>query len=162
MPPTNPRPRPPDAIARLRSVAEVCEVLRSWGEPDLADRIAYFASNADLDDGDVPVTLESALGFLAFFGAVESEGTIELGCSSEGWICAEWDFPDLRNAGLWFLDGHRLMYSARNADGFFMDFNNDGNKVGDRIVITEKLVTSGLFTWFKVAPSASRSRIRTT
>ena len=41
---------------------------------DLADRIAYFSSDVDLDDGDVPVTLESALGFLAFFGAVESEG----------------------------------------------------------------------------------------
>ena len=162
MPHTIPRPLAPDAIVRLRSVAEVCDVLRSWGEPDLADRIAYFASDTDLDDGDVLVTLESALGFLAFFGAVESEGTIELGCSSEGWICAEWDFPDLRDTGLWFLDGHRLMYSARNADGFFMDFNKDGNKVGDRIAITEKLVTSGLFTWFKAAPSASRSRIRTT
>ena len=156
------RPLPSDELAQISSVAEACDVLRSWGEPDLADRIAYFSSNADLDDGDVPVTLESALGFLAFFGAVESEGTIELGCSSEGWICAEWDFPDLRDAGLWFLDGHRLMYSARNADGVFMDFNNDGNKVGDRIVITEKLVTSGLFTWFKAVPSASRSRIRTT
>ena len=153
---------PSDELAQISSVAEACDVLRSWGEPDLADRIAYFASNADLDDGDVPVTLESALGFLAFFGAVESEGTIELGCSSEGWICAEWDFPGLRDAGLWFLDVHRLLYSASNADGFFMDFNNDGNKVGDRIVITEKLVTSGLFTWFKSAPSASRSRIRTT
>ena len=87
-----PIPRPPDGPTRLRSVAEVCDVLRSWGEPDLADRIAYFASNADLDDGDVPVTLESALGFLAFFGAVESEGQVELGCSQEGWICAEWDF----------------------------------------------------------------------
>ena len=76
------RPLPPDAIVRLRSVAEACDVLRSWGEPDLADRIAYFASDTDLDDGDVPVTLESALGFLAFFGAVESEGAIELGCSS--------------------------------------------------------------------------------
>ena len=162
MSPTIPRPLLPDGLARLRSIAEACDVLRSWSEPDLADRIAYFASDTDLDDGDVPVTLESALGFLAFFGAVESEGQVDLGCSPEGWICAEWDFPDLRDAGLWFLDGHRLMYSARNADGFFMDFNNDGNKVGDRIVITEKLVTSGLFTWFKAAPLASRSHIRTT
>ena len=87
-----PRPLPPDAIAGLRSVAEVCDVLRSWGEPDLADRIAYFASDTDLDDGDVSVTLESAQGFLAFFGAVESEGEVRLTCTSEGWICAEWDF----------------------------------------------------------------------
>ena len=71
---TIPRPLSPDALAGLRSVAEVCEALRGWGRPDLAERIAYFASDEDLDDGDVPLTLESARGFLAFFGAVETEG----------------------------------------------------------------------------------------
>ena len=104
-----------------------------------------------MDDGDVSLTLESARGFLAFFGAVESEGEICLGCSTEGWICAEWDFPDRRDAGLWFLDEHRLMYTARGADGRFMDLNNDGSRVGPRVRIAGKLVQSGLFTWFKAA-----------
>lgn len=75
-------------------------MLRGWGHPQLADRLAYFASDQDLDDGDVPLTLESAQGFLAFLGAVESEAKVHLGCTTEGWICAERDFLDLRGAGL--------------------------------------------------------------
>ena len=159
---TTPRPLSPDALAGLRSVAEVCEALRGWGRPDLAERIAYFASDEDLDDGDVPLTLESARGFLAFFGAVETEGKVHLGCTTEGWICAEWDFPDRRDAGLWFLDSQRLMYTANGFDGRFLDLNGDGSSVGKRVDITEKLVRSGLFTWFKAARPASSSHTRIT
>ncbi len=159
---TIPRPLPPDAIAGLGSAAEVCDVLRGWGRPDLADRIAYFASEEDLDDGDVPLTLESARDFLAFFGAVESEGKVHLGCTTEGWICAEWDFPDRRDAGLWFLDCERIMYTATGSGGRFLDLNGDGSRVGERVDITEKLVKSGLFTWFKAARAASSSHTRIT
>ncbi len=92
-----PRPLPPDALAALRSVGEVCDVLRGWGRADLAERLACLASDEDLDDGDAPATLETALGFLAFFGAVESEeGKVDLGTSWNGEICADWRFPDNR------------------------------------------------------------------
>ena len=157
-----PRPLPPDAIARLATIADACDVLHAWGHPQLADRLAYFASDADLEDGDVPLTLESAQGFLAFFGAVASSAKVHLGCTAEGWICAEWDFADLRDAGLWFLDEQRLMYTACGVDGSFLDLNNDGSRVGDRVGITEKLVNAGLFTWFKAAQPASISRTLTT
>ena len=162
MPTTTPRPLSPAALAALRSVADVCDVLRDWHRPDLADRLTYFASDEDLDDGDVPLTLESARGFLAFWGEVKSEGEVSLGCSIEGWICAEWDFPDRRDVGLWFLDDQRLMYTARDADGRFMDLNNDGSRVGPRVVITEELVQSGLFAWFRAARPTSISRTRIT
>ena len=156
------RPLPPDALAGLRSVAEVCDVLRGWGRADLADRLSYFASDEDLDDGDVPLTLESALGFLAFFGAVVSEGGISLTCSQEGWVCAEWDFPDRRDAGLWFLDDRRLMYTVTGSDGRFLDLDSDGSRVGERVGITLKLVKSGLFTWFKASKLSSPSQIPAT
>ena len=160
--PTTPRPLPPDAIAGLRSIGDVCSVLRGWGRPDLAERLAYFASDEDLDDGDVTLTLESALGFLAFFGAVESEGKVHLGCTTEGWICAEWDFPDRHDAGLWFLDCERIMYTAVGPGGRFLDLNSDGSMVGERVDITEKLVKSGPFTWFKAARPLSNSHTRIT
>ena len=139
-----PRPLPPDTIAGLRSVAEVCDVLRSWGEPDLADHIAYFASDTDLDDGDVSVTLESAQGFLAFFGAVESECEVRLTCTQEGWICAEWDFTDVRDAGLWFRDANRIMFTATGRNGKFIEIRG-GKKIAARRVIVKKLVSDGLF-----------------
>ncbi len=139
---TIPRPLPPDAIARLRTVAAVCDVLRGWGEPDLADRIAYFASEDDLDDGDVSVTLESALGFLAFFGAVESEGQVDLGCSPEGWICAEWFFSDNRLVSVLFPDRDKVDCAARKSDGRFIEINSGGD-TGNRSFIMAKLVESG-------------------
>ena len=53
------------------------------------------------------------------------------------------------------------MYTARDVDGNFLDFNL-GSKVGDSIVITEKLVGSGLFTWYKSQRAVARSPSRIT
>ena len=142
------RPLLPDNIVGLRSVADVCDVLHGWCRPDLADRLAYFASDEDLDDGDVPLTLESALGFLAFFGAVESQGEVSLTCSPEGWILAVWRFPDTRRISLWFMDYDTVIYAARKSDGFFADLNG-GKEVGSRLSVMEKMVAGKeWFTWF--------------
>lgn len=152
------RPLPPEALAAIPSVAGVCAVLRGWGRPDLADRIAYFASDADLDDGDVPVTLESALGFLAFFGAVESpDGEVDLGCSPEGWLCAVWRFPDLRRISLWFVDADTVMFAIRKADGrFVLDINNSDSETAHRAFITAQLLESEeWFTWYSNRPAGA-------
>ena len=142
------RPLPPNALAALHSVADVCAVLRAWNRPDLADRLAYFASDEDLDDGDQPLTLESARGFLAFFGEVESEGKVSLTCSPEGWILAVWRFPDTRRISLWFMDYDTVIYAARKSDGFFADLNG-GKEVGSRSSVMEKMVAGKeWFTWF--------------
>ena len=155
------RPLPADDIAGLGSVAEGCDVLRGWGRPNLADRLAYFASDEDLDDGDVPLTLESALGFLAFFGAVESEGSIDVTCSQEGWLCVGWRFDDERNAALWFLDGDRVMFTANGTDGKFIDIPS-GSKIATRPVLWQKLVQEGLFRWHKDLITVTTSRPITT
>ena len=161
---TIPRPLSPEALAAIPSIAGACAVLRGWGRPDLADRIAYFASDADLDDGDVPVTLESTLGFLAFFGAVESaDGKVDLGCSPEGWICAVWRFPDLRRISLWFVDCDTVMFAIRKADGkFVLDLNN-GSEIASRDFITERLSESEeWFTWYSDNQAGTNSPQRTT
>ena len=155
------RPLPPNALAALHSVADVCAVLRAWNRPDLAHRLAYFASDEDLDDGDVPLTLESALGFLAFFGAVESEGSIDVTCSQEGWLCVGWRFDDERNAALWFLDSDRIMFTANDASGRFIDILG-GGKITTRPVLWDKLVQEGLFTWHKDLTTVATSRPITT
>ena len=140
---TTPRPLPSDAIARLRSIAEVDDVLRGWGHPDLADRLAYFASDEDLDNGDVPLTLESARGFLAFFGAVETEGKIDLTCSQEGWLCVGLRFEDKRNAALWFVDSDKVTFTATDRDGKFVNIRG-GRKTTTSKTITRKLAAEGL------------------
>ncbi len=163
MQPTTPRPLPSDALARLGSVAEVCNVLRGWGRADLAERLAYFASDEDLDDGDVPLTLESALGFLAFFGAVEpAEGNLDLGTTRDGWICAHWRFPDVRSVSLYFVDRERVDYAARKSDGNFIDLDRERDFVNHREIAERLVGMEQWFTWFKERPGAARWQIHST
>ena len=155
-----PRFLPPHAERQIFTPNDVCNVLRSWGEYALADRIAYFASDADLEDEDIPATLESVRGFLTFFGQVKSDGRISLTCSPEGWLCAVWRFSDERRASLWFLDSNRVMFSATDAAGNFIEIDG-GGEVGSSRKVMAKLVQAGLFTWDLDTLSSANSRIAT-
>jgi len=130
----------------LRSVEDICAAFSSRGYPDLAGRLAYFASDEDLEEGDVPVTLESALGFWEFFNVVESEGKLITGCSAEGHICADWRFEDERIVAIWFLDSQKVRFAATYARGKWVE-TDSGGEIGDRIEVTQKLVEAGLFAW---------------
>ena len=124
---------------------EICAALTERGCPALARRLAYFASDDDLEPGDVPLTLASALGFWDFFRRVDSEGRAFTGCSPEGWLCVEWDFDDQRGVSLWFLDDQQVRFAAKGADGQWVQV--DGGNAGSLAVVAEKLVEAGLFQW---------------
>ena len=127
-------------------IKDVCSLLRVCGNDDLADRVAYFASNEDLADGDVPLTGVSARAFLSFFGKVESEGKISLTCSPEGWLCVAWRFSDKRRASLWFINDTRVMFAATDANGDFIEIDG-GGEVSDSQEVMDKLIDAGLLTW---------------
>ena len=129
-----------------QTIQEVCASLTNRDNPELAQRIAYFASDEDLEEGDVPVTLESALGFLEFFSAVHSDSRVEMGCSAEGQICADWRFEDERGVAIWFLDSQRVRFAATYALGKWVEIDG-GGEVGNRLEVTEKLVEAGIFEW---------------
>ena len=133
-------------------------MLRGWGYAGLAERLAYLASDADLEEGDAPATLASARGFLAFFGAVASaEGKLGLACSWEGWICAEWRFNDCRMVSLLFSDRDKVDCAARKSDGHFININC-GSEVDNLSFVTAKLVESKeWFTWFKTAQMPAKT-----
>ena len=152
-----PRPLPHDALSTIHTIPEVCAILQAWRRPDLADRIAYFASNDDLDDGELPLTLDSARGFLAVFGAVDADAKLELACSPEGWLCAEWYFDDARIATIYLLDCHRAMFAARRADGRFTDFGIASPYV-DLPMIMENMVAAGILKWYQDYRQAAKSR----
>lgn len=139
-------PLPFRAGGQITTLDEVCNALRLWDEYAMADRIAYFASDEDLEEGDVPLTLASACGFLSFFEMVKSDGRISLTCSPEGWLCVVWRFSDERRASLWFLDTYLVMFSATDAAGNFIEIDG-GSEVGSARQVMAKLVETGLFTW---------------
>ncbi len=130
----------------------VSSLLRFWGEDSLPNRIDYFASNCDLDDGDVPLTPTSALSFLRFFSRVQSDGKVSLTCSPEGWLCAGWRFPDSRRASIWFIDDSEVMFAATDSQGRFVELDS-GAERGTSPEVMVKLVDAGLLEWSLVSES---------
>ena len=157
----NPRPWLPYGMY-LDSVDDVCNVLRFWGEYTVADRLAYLASEEDLEDGESPATPVSGHAFLAFFSAVASEGKLDLACSPEGEISAVWRFnDDQRRACVWFHNGARVSFTATDADGNFIRINN-GSEKDNPSVVMEKLVQAGLLKWYpNKTPTASFLPLKT-
>ena len=128
------------------TIDEVCATLTDRGYPDLARRVAYFASDEDLEEGDVPLTFESACGFLELFAGVEWSCQLGLACSPEGWLVGEWRFPDQRRASVWFIDAERVMFTAKNKNGDFVVAGGEGN-LTDGPTLAKALVQEGLFSW---------------
>lgn len=131
-----------------QTIPEICAALEKQGHPDLAQRIAYFASDEDLEEGDAPVTLESALGFWEFFSAVIPGGNLErldLACSTDGHVSASWEFCDGRGATIWFPDVENVMFALQDADGKF--FRVNGKSSCDRPELLTNLVEASLFAW---------------
>ena len=128
-----------------QTIPEICAALTGRGRPELARRLAYFASEEDLEPGDVALTEESARGFWEFYRAVESEGVLRTSCSPEGWLCVEWDFEDERGVAIWFLDSQRVRFAATYAPGKWVKIDG-GGKTALGTVVREKLVEAGLFT----------------
>lgn len=118
------------------TITEICAALERQGLPHLAQRIAYFAFDEDLEDGEALVTLESALGFWEFLSAVESQGKLDLACSPEGCMSVVWRFPaEERRAFVWFLDSQRGQFTATAAAGNFIRIADDGGKLTPNAVM---------------------------
>ena len=133
-------------LSDVATISDISAFLRDMGDIDLGDRLDYLASDEDLEPGESPATLESARGFFDFYLSVESDGQVGLSCSPDGWICAEWWFPDKRIIGVWFLDADRMVFSATDKDGEFVKME-ERNKIAERSILTKALVQKELFIW---------------
>ena len=133
-------------VLDVATVGDVAGFLRDMGEGVLADRLDYLASDADLDVGEFSASDESARGFFELFSGVESEGEVVLGCSPEGWVVAEWRFPDARGVSVWFLDAGRVMFAATDKDGRFVDIQGPARTL-ERTALMQGLVRGELFSW---------------
>ena len=135
------------ALSSASSIVEISALLRKMDEVDLADRLDYLASDADLDPGESPATAESARGFFEFFTSVMSESKVGLGCSPEGCIVGEWRwFPDKRGASIWFLDAERVGFTANRQNGDFVALDGQSN-VTTRSTLAAALIQEELFSW---------------
>lgn len=134
------------ALSSALSIAEISALLREMGEDELADRLDYLASDEDLDPGESPATDESARGFFELFASIECEGSVGLGSSYEGWVYAQWSFPDKRDLGVWFVDAEYVKYTARDKTGKRIDIEGSARTI-ERSRLMRGLVQKELFSW---------------
>lgn len=134
------------ALSSASGIAEISALLREMGEDELADRLEYLASEEDLDPGESPITLESARAFFELFASVEFEGAVGLGSSYEGWVYAQWSFPDERDLGVWFVDAEYVKYTARDKTGRHIDIEGSARTI-ERSRLMRGLVQKELFSW---------------
>ena len=134
------------ALSSATTIAEISGLLRGMGEDKLADRMDYLASDEDLEPGESPITLESGQAFFELFTSVEFEGTVGLGSSYEGWVYAQWSFPDERALGVWFVDTEYVKYTARDKTGKHIDIEGSARTI-ELSKLMHGLVRKELFSW---------------
>ena len=94
----------------------------------LAERLLYYASNEDLSEGDIPLTVPSAQAFHHFYTQTYALGETSITCSQDGCLVLEYHFPqrgepDRRSATIWFTDDDNVVFAATDKDGFWLDQN---------------------------------------
>ena len=139
--PLAPRPITKRNANKLLTALNICNILRYWGEEDLAERVLFLTSNQD------QFNLASLRGFLLFWSAVESEGGISLSFAEDGTLCANWQFLDSRRLEVKFLDIDRVTLTATAANGETVKIRNS-QKAVKRNTALNRLIESGLLTRF--------------
>ena len=128
----------------VKSVNDVGDILRGWGETKIAERLEFLASD-DAAHDDIPVALPAALGFLEFYCQIEADAILNL-TSAQGWLCTEWDYADGRSVALWFTDRDDAMLTVFDSSGNLVELVGQPGTVS-RQIATESLVQAGFFEW---------------
>ena len=128
----------------VKSVNDIGDILRGWGETKIAQRLEFLASD-DAAHDDIPVALPAALGFLVFFTQVKADAILNL-TSAQGWLCTEWDYADGRSVALWFTDRDSTMLTVFDSSGNLVELVGKQGNV-NRQIATKALVQAGFFEW---------------
>ena len=154
-------PRPEKALGYRtlpvdQSIYGIVAAIKSMGEHRIAARLEYLASDALLDDGDVPVSLPACAGFWDFYSKYTGDAYLNLTCA-KGWLCTEWDFPDGSSVVLWFYDFDSARVTVFDNEGNIVDVNTD-RRVRDRRTIMSNLDQAGYFSWRNMHSTEENSR----
>ena len=146
--PFTPRPIGKRNVNKLRTAANVYNILRYWREDELVERLAFLMSEQGVEAGKTPVNLTSIRGFLLFWSAVESDGDISLDVAPGGLITAEWLFPDGSKINVQFFDIDKVSLTASDAKGQSVKITSRDETV-KRQTATTRLIERGWFTRYQ-------------
>ena len=145
------------------TIDEICAALRARGWSALARRLAFLASDADLEPGETAATVASAQAFLDFFLGVTPVNPfdrLDLACSPEGCLSAYWDFPDARHASVWFPNKESARFAVTDAKGQWVKVDGGNGSAPGELAV--KLVAAGLFVWHQETPDGRNWQPSTT
>jgi len=92
-------------MQQTKNIADIANSLSSWGYPKCAKRINFLQNCDDFEEGEKPLSFESAKSFLSFMYDINSLngfhklGEPLLGLSSMGYLGATWKISE--NKHLW-------------------------------------------------------------
>lgn len=97
--------------ADFSSFEKVIEALKLCGFTESAKYIAYLHSGDDLEEGDKPLTLESAIGFVTLMQNFRDLGEPMIGLFSKGTISAEWRIANDKHLLIEPLDADKASFA---------------------------------------------------
>jgi len=131
------------------SFEEVVASLNYQGFGKCAKRLIYLQSSDDSEEGDEPLTLESAQGFVRLIRDFKDLGEPLLGLFSEGTLSVEWRIADDKHLLIEPLDSENASFaligpSSKRGDRFRL---NGRGKIADIINTLQK---NGVAQWGKI------------
>jgi len=134
-------------LNRTDSIEEIIEHINRLGYPGCSERISFLNNTDDIEEGELPLCLESAKGFLLFFTQFNVLGEPDLGLFPEGTLSVEWRLADNKHLLVEPLDSQNASFaligpSNDNPDGKFC--LNDRGKIADVIKILKR---QGIDRW---------------
>ena len=129
-----------EVISRLRA-------LEKNGQAYLSSRINALQQSDEEDGDDIPLNDQAVLGFLDFINTVSAD-EIDLGLTTaQGWLCAQWTYPDGRVLVVWFKNRIDTMLTAFDSDRKIFGHIGKDSRAGNGQNASQLLVQEGFFSW---------------
>ena len=121
--------------------------LEENGQPHIAARLMALQDTDEEDEDDVPIDGQAILGFLDFMDQVAAEGIDPDLTTAQGWLCAQWTYPDNRILVLWFKNRVDLMVTAFGPNGRILRHIGRDPRSRDKDTASQFLLQEGFFSW---------------
>ena len=122
------------------------DTLESICQNRLSQRIRML-QEPDEEDEDIPLSDQAVLGFLDLIDTI-SAGKADLGLTSaQGWLCAQWTYPDGRVLVVWHKDRADTTLTAFGPGREILGHIGRDPRANRRDTASQLLVQEKFFSW---------------
>lgn len=129
------------------SIEEIIEHINRLGYLGCSERIAFLNNTDDLEEGELPLCLESAKGFLLFFTQFDVLGEPVLGLFPEGTLSAGWRLAENKHLLVEPLDSQNASFALIGPSNDNPDEKFRLNGRGKIVEVIKTLKRQGIDQW---------------